>query len=83
VHARVFDGDLVILDLANGAYFSLDPVGARMWEGLTAGRPPQAIAEKIAEEYDVSAARALEDLSALVEQLVSRRLLVLDEEDQT
>jgi hypothetical protein len=72
----VFDGDLVILDLANGEYFSLDPVGARMWEGLAAGQSPEAIAETIAREYDVNVDRARGDLSSLVDQLVSRRLLV-------
>jgi hypothetical protein len=75
----VFDGDLVILDLANGEYFALDPVGARMWEGLAARHSRDAIAEKIAQEYDVSVERALSDLSSLVDQLVSRRLLVPDE----
>jgi hypothetical protein len=79
VHARVFDGDLVILDLANGEYFSLDPVGARMWEGVSAGQSPEAIAKRIAQEYDVTVNRALEDLRTLVDQLSSRGLLILDD----
>jgi hypothetical protein len=78
VHARLFDGDLVILDLANGEYFALDPIGARMWEGLAAGQPIRAIAEGVVEQFDVGFDRALVDVRALVEQLVSRKLLVLE-----
>jgi hypothetical protein len=79
VHARLFDGDLVILDLANGEYFSLDPIGARMWEGLAAGLSVHVVAVDIAQKYDVALDRALADLGDLVEQLVSRGLLVVDD----
>ena len=32
VIARQVGGETVMLDLAKGSYYGLDPVGARMWE---------------------------------------------------
>ncbi len=79
VHARRFDEELVILDLAKGEYFSLDPLGARLWSGLEAGRDVTQIAEEIAVEYDVALDRALADLVALGDDLVAKGLMVRHE----
>ena len=79
VHARIFDEELVILDLAKGEYFSLDDVGARLWAGLEAGRNVQEIAKEIAAEYDVTPERALSDLVTLGDELLAKGLLVRGE----
>jgi Coenzyme PQQ synthesis protein D (PqqD) len=80
VHARLFDEELVILDLARGEYFALDPVGARVWAGLQSGRTVEEMAQEIVSEYDVSLDGALADLTALGDDLVARGLLVRDDE---
>jgi sulfur transfer complex TusBCD TusB component (DsrH family) len=79
VHARLFDNELVILDLAKGEYFALDDLGARLWSGLEAGRSVEQLAQEIVAEYDVTLDRALADLVALGDDLVARGLLVRDE----
>jgi len=79
VQTRTFDGDLVILDLVQGEYFSLDAVGARMWQGIADGRTEAEIAADVARSYEVDVERALSDLAALVGQLVSKGLLVLED----
>jgi sulfur transfer complex TusBCD TusB component (DsrH family) len=79
VHARLFDNELVILDLAKGEYFALDDLGARLWSGLEAGRTVEQLAQEIVDEYDVTLDRALTDLVALGDDLVARGLLVRDE----
>ena len=79
VHARLFDDELVILDLAKGQYFSLDPIGALLWSGLEAGRAIEQITEDIVSQYDVDADRVLADLVALGNQLVEQGLMVRDE----
>lgn len=38
VLARTVGDETVILDLASGSYFGLDPVGARVWQLLADGR---------------------------------------------
>jgi hypothetical protein len=79
VHARIFDDELVILDLAKGEYFSLDPVGTLLWAGLEAGRAIEQIAEDVVSKYDVEPRRALVDLIALGDELVALGLMVRDE----
>ncbi len=79
VHARFFDDELVILDLAKGEYFALDAIGARLWSGLQGGKGMREIAQEIASEYDVDLESALTDLCVLGDDLVLRGLLVNDE----
>ena len=79
VHARLFDDELIMLDLARGEYFSLDHIGAHLWAGLEAGRTFEEIAGEIAAQYDVTPERALADLFALGEELIAKGLIVRDE----
>lgn len=47
VVAEVFDGEIVILNLASGFYFSLNPAGCKIWHALLDGATPQAILDSI------------------------------------
>jgi hypothetical protein len=38
-----FDGDIVVLDLSCGKYFSFTDCGCVLWEAVTAGTRPQAL----------------------------------------
>lgn len=76
VHTRLFDGELVILDLARGEYMALDAIGSRLWAGIEAGRSIADLAREIADEYDVTAEQARTDFETLVSELVSLGLLV-------
>ncbi len=79
VHARMFDEELIILDLAKGEYFAMDNVGARLWSGLEAGRTIDQIAKDVVAEYDVDLDRAITDLVTLGDELLARGLMVRDE----
>ena len=79
VHSRVFEGELVILDLAGGKYYALDSIGARLWGALAKGRPIEEVADEVASEYDVAPARAMADLRTLAADLLARGLLVEDD----
>jgi hypothetical protein len=65
VHAREFDGELVILDLEKGLYYGLDPLGTTMWVRMAAGQTVGEVAAEVLGEYDVDARVLLEDLLAL------------------
>ena len=80
VYSRLYDKELVILDLAKGEYFALGDIGARLWSGLQAGRTIEQVAQDVVEDFDVASDRALADLFALAEDLVARGLLVADQE---
>jgi hypothetical protein len=77
VHARRFEDDIVMIDLHGGEYYALDAVGARMWELLTTGRSPNEVATLLLAEYDVHRDQVLRDCMQLVDELVSRNLLVV------
>jgi Coenzyme PQQ synthesis protein D (PqqD) len=80
IHTRLFDGELVILDLAHGEYLALDAIGSVLWAGLEAGRTVGDVATEVAAQYDVSLEQATADLETLAEDLVARGLFVVDDE---
>ncbi len=75
VFARDFDGEIVLLDLARGDYFGLDAIGARLWNGLMAGKTAAEIAAQIGPDYDVEPAVIARDLDALVAELIAQGLV--------
>jgi hypothetical protein len=76
VHAREFDGELVVVDLERGEYFGLDPIGTRLWRGLEDGSTPAKVAQALVGEYEVEYGQLLNDLVGLANELVDRGLLV-------
>jgi hypothetical protein len=75
VHFRAFDDAIILLDLSEGEYFSLDAVGAFAWERLTRGETLGEIAAAEAAEFSVDEATALRDLEAFTSELEARRLV--------
>jgi hypothetical protein len=75
VHARRFDGEMVVVDLGGGKYFSLDEVGTAIWDHLASGLSLAETAEKILAAYDVDAETARRDVERLAGELVVARLL--------
>lgn len=75
VHTRMFDGELVLLDLEKGDYFGVNEVGAELWKRLAEGKSPREIARELEPQYDVEPERLLEDLVALTSELLARGLV--------
>jgi len=75
VMARQVGEETVILDLAEGTYYGLNPVGARIWAELAEGRTLGEACAALLDEYDVEAARLERDVSALADALASRGLV--------
>jgi hypothetical protein len=71
-------GEAVILDLATGTYFGLDPVGTRIWHLLRAHGSTEAVVQTMLDEYDVDEAPLRRDVSGLVGKLVERGLVRTD-----
>jgi len=69
-------GEIVILNHSKGAYYGLDEVGALVWDSLEKG--PQTIdslCETVSEEYDIDNASCKDDIDALLQDLVSEKLV--------
>jgi hypothetical protein len=78
VHTRLFDGELVILDMNRGEYLSLDAIGSTLWSGLEAGKSVDDVAKEIVVKYDVALEQARLDLESLLADLVEHGLVVAD-----
>ena len=77
VMARQVGDETVILDLASGNYYGLDPVGARIWQLLGEGKSLAQVCDTLTAEYEVSRATAEQDLEHLVRELGAKGLLTL------
>ena len=75
VMARTVGDETVILDLASGTYFGLDPVGARVWQLMGESRALAEICETMLEEYEVEREQLEADVLRLVTELAERGLI--------
>jgi hypothetical protein len=69
-------GEAAILDLKNGIYFGLDEVGATVWSLLAQPRKVGEIQDALLERFDVDAERCGRDLLGLLDDLMSRGLII-------
>lgn len=76
VTAKVIDGEAIIINLANGMYYSLDQTGAVAWVLLGAGHSVDEAADALAERFGVEADTARTDLAKLVNDLKEQNLIV-------
>ena len=75
VMAQEVGDETVILDLANGTYYGLDPVGARIWQLMTEGQTLVLVCEVMLAEYEVTREDIERDVLALVQTLLERKLV--------
>jgi hypothetical protein len=68
-------GEVVILNLANGVYYGLNAVGARIWSWLEKPRSVEEILRALLEEYDIDPAVCETQLLALLNDLAANGLV--------
>ncbi len=66
--AQVQD-DLMMLNLEQGAYYSLDSIGAEIWKLLDHPATVQALVNQLLERYQVSPAQCEADVLAFLEEI--------------
>lgn len=76
IASKVIDGELIIIRLSDGTYYSMDDVGTCMWQLIVAGHAVADVARTIADWYALPIERSTSDVSALVHELVGERLIV-------
>jgi len=77
VLARPVGDEAVLLHLASGTYYALDPVGARAWQLLERGDTLGEVCATMSAEYEVESAQLERDVMALVQQLADHALIVV------
>ena len=73
--AADFSQEVVLLNLADGVYYGVDGVAARVWTLLQSPIAVGAILEKIADEFEVDRARCEREVRTFVQELVDRGLV--------
>jgi len=67
---RVMDGELVIINLESGLYYSSLGVGGTVWQLMEAGQSVGAIAERIARNLQAAPEMVEADVSSFLDQLL-------------
>jgi Coenzyme PQQ synthesis protein D (PqqD) len=69
-------GSLLLFNMEDGQYYTLNDVGRRVWELCDGTRSLSDIAEDLSHEYDSPAAAIRDDVLELVGDLADAALLV-------
>jgi hypothetical protein len=77
VYTQEIGEETILLDTEGGRYFSLDPVGTRMWQLIREHGTLRLAYKTLLTEYDVTPERLETDLLALTEKMIDKGLAVL------
>lgn len=69
------EGEAVILNLADGVYYGLNPVGAHVWGLITQPRTVAELRDAVVAEFEVEAPVAERDLLDLLADMAARGLV--------
>lgn len=75
VSSEFVDEEMVILDVHDGAYYHLNPLGARIWGMIQTPTPVRKVVADLLEEYEVTADRCTREVIELLQDLVDRKLV--------
>jgi Coenzyme PQQ synthesis protein D (PqqD) len=67
--------ETVILGMADGVYYGLDAVGARVWALLATPRRVSELVAAVTEAFDVTTEQCEHDVLVLLDDLAGRRLI--------
>ena len=76
VISESLDGEVVIIDLGRGTYYSLRGPGARAWDGLAAGWDLQDVEADLRAAFRSEGVDVAGELRAFIDQLVAEGLLL-------
>jgi Coenzyme PQQ synthesis protein D (PqqD) len=72
---REVDHEVVVLDLDDSMYFSVNTSGAELWHLLVDGAPRSRLVDSIVDAYGIDSSRAEEDVDAFIAALGTHGLL--------
>ena len=79
VAAKVIDGEAIIINLANGVYYSMDKAGAFVWEMVQDGHTIKDTIKAVTAHYDILYENAEKDVQGLLEELLKENLIRLSD----
>lgn len=75
VAAKVLDGEAILINLANGMYYSLADSGAAVWSLLQGGFSLEETIDRVAHEYDAERSIVEADVGRLAAELLEEGVL--------
>ena len=75
---RAVEGEMLVIHLPSGNYFSLNSVGTRIWESINGKRTVREVVEIVSIEYDVDPERVQVDVLNLINDLAGEGLVVVE-----
>lgn len=72
--------EVVLLNLRNGTYYGLNPVGAAMLRGIRDGRDLEEVRETILNDFEVAVEELGRDMAELIDQMLACRLLCIEKD---
>ena len=67
--------EVAILNITTGVYYSLNPVGARIWSLIQEPRSVRDVCNTLGAQYDVDNDRCEQEAIALLQQLAEHELI--------
>jgi len=74
--AQELNGELVLVQVDTGMYYTLNEVGSRVWDLCDGSLTVAQVVAKMCEEFDAPAAEVEADVVELVGQLADENLLI-------
>jgi hypothetical protein len=74
VDIKVGEGEVVLLHLESKMYYSLNPTGERIWQGLKEKLTLKEISRRLQEEFDVDEENVNRSVLELVNELCQQKL---------
>ena len=76
ISGRLHD-ELVMMDLEQGKYFSLNPVATRIWDLLEKEKTLDELCALLTEEYDVESNQCMDEVGELLSGMEGLGLVVI------
>ncbi len=73
------DGEAAILNIEDGVYYGLDPIGAKIWNLIQKPCLLNDVVETIWQEYEVDKEQCKQDILELMEELINNGLVKINE----
>jgi adenine specific DNA methylase Mod len=76
------DGEAAILNLKDGVYYGLDPIGAKIWKLIQNPTALNYVVERIGAEYNVDKNQLKDDIFELINELLDNGLVKVNEQNK-
>jgi hypothetical protein len=74
------DEEVVLMSIEAGYYFTLDPIGSRIWELLSEkSNTLEGLVQVLMEEYEVDESTCRADVQAFIEDMSVKKLILSED----